>query len=330
MLIEAGLIGFTGWVLAEMIDAKQLFKYGMSEFEFNRRTKGLKNPNYTFILGYDEKGENLIWDTKVFPSLSITGVSNCGKSCLTTYLMKKSNMPIVLCNAYKDDYTGIDCTRIEEIEKIEEFIDYLLNVKTSDEPLLVVFDEMLTLMTYPKIAKKVHTLLTKNRHKQIFIIALFQELNKSLVPFKSLFTARLVMRQIQKSDIDSALGVTIEDYKPLQNREFILLSDDIYYGRTFDVEDNNSNRVEVVKENTTAAVNDVIEALDGEVIEEVEVIEEIKEVEPGVQEQALDLNYVAMVQEEIKNKPLSELIKEVDNVKEVKKPIPKKSTTKRK
>ena len=43
------------------------------------------------------------------------------------------------------------------------------------------------------------------------------------------------MRAIQVSDINSALGTTIEDYKPLKNREFILLSDDIYWGKTYDV-----------------------------------------------------------------------------------------------
>lgn len=319
MLIDLGILGLTGLILGEMIDVKQLFKYGFSEIEFKRRIKKIKNPDYTFILGYDKNEENILWDTKVFPSLSITGVSNCGKSCLVTYLMKKSNMPITLCNAYKDDFTGIDCTRIEDIVKIEEFIDYLLNEKSNDEPLLVVFDEMLTLMTYKKIAQKIHTLLTKNRHKQIYIIALFQELNKNLVPFKSLFTARLVMRQIQKSDVDSALGVTVEDYKPLQNREFILLSDDIYYGRTYDVEDDTVNKINEGEPNIE----------ESEIIEETEIIESaaVEKMTENIEE-ATNTSYVTLVKEEISNKSLSELVNEVDNVKEVTKPSKKTSKKK--
>ena len=69
----------------------------------------------------------------------------------------------------------------------------------------------------------------------LYVICIFQELNKTIVPFKSLFTARVVLRQIQKTDIDSALGTTLEEYKPLKNREFILLSDDIYKGITYSV-----------------------------------------------------------------------------------------------
>ena len=69
----------------------------------------------------------------------------------------------------------------------------------------------------------------------LYVICIFQELNKNVVAFKSLFTARVVLRQIQKSDVDSALGTTLEEYKPLKNREFILLSDDIYEGRTYSV-----------------------------------------------------------------------------------------------
>ena len=69
----------------------------------------------------------------------------------------------------------------------------------------------------------------------LYIICIFQELNKTVVPFKSLFTARVVLRQIQQSDVNSALGTTLEEYKPLKNREFILLSDDVYSGKTYSV-----------------------------------------------------------------------------------------------
>ena len=191
----------------------------------------------TLILGYTGLliKRPVTLDLKVFPSLSITGISNCGKSKLVQYLMQNNHMDKVLINAYADDFKGVKCRRIIDIEKIERFLDYLLEERNSNTSLLVVFDECLTLMSYKNIAKKLHTLLTKNRHKQIYIICIFQELNKTVVPFKSLFTARLVMRQIQASDVNSALGTTLEEYKPLQNREFILLSDNLYKGRTYNV-----------------------------------------------------------------------------------------------
>lgn len=305
MLIELGLLGLTGFCLGEIIDVKQLIGYGISEIEFKKKRNVIKEDCDTkFILGYDNKGNDIFWDIKVHPSISITGISNCGKSYLVTYLLQHANMPITLCNAYTEDFTGIDCKRIEDIGEIESYLDYLLNEKDNSEPLLVVFDEMLTLMTYKNIAKKIHTLLTKNRHKKIYVLGIFQELNKSLVPFKSLFTARLVMRQIQKSDIESALGITIEDYKPLQNREFILLSDDIYYGKTYDVNINKVQEDEL----------EVIEEHGPEITEEV-----ISEISNVITQEATNTTIQALVKEEIQNKSLSELVNEVDNLKGTKK-----------
>ena len=190
---------------------------------------------YDLVLGYKEsflKRVPITLDLKIFPSLSISGISNSGKSKLTEYILKHTNLEKVLVNSYKEDYKGIKCKKVT-LENTEKFLDLLLEGKLRNK--LIVFDECLTILSSKNCAKKLHTLLTKNRHLNLYIICIFQELNKSIVPFKSLFTSRLTMRMIQKSDVESSLGISLEEYKVLQNREFILLSDDIYFGKTYDI-----------------------------------------------------------------------------------------------
>lgn len=189
------------------------------------------------ILGADKKYTNraIAIDMREFPSMSITGITKSGKTKMAEYILKNTKMCKVLINAYEDDFLSVYCKRIVEIEEIEKYLDYLLLVKRFDNPLLVVIDETLSLLSYKSISKKLHLLLTKNRHKNLFLICLFQELNKYNCPFKSLFASRVAMRAIQTSDIISSLGTSLEEYPRLQNREFILLSDNIYFGKTYDI-----------------------------------------------------------------------------------------------
>ena len=189
------------------------------------------------ILGADKKYTNraIAIDMREFPSMSITGITKSGKTKMAEYILKNTKMCKVLINAYEDDFLSVYCKRIVEIEDIEKYLDYLLLIKKFDKPVLVVIDETLSLLSYKSISKKLHLLLTKNRHKNLFLICLFQELNKYNCPFKSLFASRVAMRAIQTSDIISSLGTSLEEYPRLQNREFILLSDNIYFGKTYDI-----------------------------------------------------------------------------------------------
>lgn len=174
-------------------------------------------------------------DMREFPSLSITGITKSGKTKMAEYILNKTKMAKVLINAYEDDFTSVKAKRITDIKEIGKYLDYLLEVKKFDKPVLVVIDETLSLLSYKEISKKLHLLLTKNRHKNLFIICLFQELNKYNCSFKTLFSSRVAMRSIQTSDIISSLGTSLEEYPRLKNREFILLSDNIYFGKTFDI-----------------------------------------------------------------------------------------------
>ena len=233
MLIDYGLFFFTAAAIKLLLDKLTITDliYDLINDTFS---KFGESSQYNILLGHSKtlSRRNITLNLKLFPSLSITGISGSGKTKMVEYILKHTSLKILLINAYKDDYSDLECLRINNITEIETFLDKALE-GLNKEPLLVVFDECLSLLSYKNISKKLHTLLTKNRHMDLYVICIFQELNKTIVPFKSLFTARVVLRQIQQSDVNSALGTTLEEYKSLKNREFILLSDDIYEGKTF-------------------------------------------------------------------------------------------------
>ena len=235
MLIDYGLFFFTAAAIKLLLDKLTITDL-FCDLLNDAFDKMSESSQYNIVLGHSKtlSRKNITLNLKMFPSLSITGISGSGKTKMVEYILRHTSLKILLINAYKDDYGDLNCSRINDITEIETFLDKALD-GLNKEPLLVVFDECLSLLSYKNISKKLHTLLTKNRHMDLYVICIFQELNKTIVPFKSLFTARVVLRQIQKSDIDSALGTTLEEYKPLKNREFILLSDDIYEGRTYSV-----------------------------------------------------------------------------------------------
>lgn len=235
MIIDYGLFFFTAVAIKLLLDKSTITDL-ICDLVSDAFDKMSESSEYNIVLGHSKtlSKKNITLNLKIFPSLSITGISGSGKTKMVEYILKHTSLKILLINAYKDDYGNLECSRINNITEIETFLDEVLE-GNNKEPLLVVFDECLTLLSYKNISKKLHTLLTKNRHMDLYVICIFQELNKSIVAFKSLFTARVVLRQIQKSDIDSALGTTLEECKPLKNREFILLSDDVYKGKTYSV-----------------------------------------------------------------------------------------------
>ena len=235
MLIDYGLFFFTAAAIKLLLDKLTVTDL-LCDLVSDAFDKMSESSEYNIVLGHSKtlSKKNITLNLKMFPSLSITGISGSGKTKMVENILRHTSLKILLINAYKDDYGDLECTRINNITEIEAFLDEALD-GNNKEPLLVVFDECLTLLSHKNISKKLHTLLTKNRHMNLYVICVFQELNKTIVPFKSLFTARVVLRQIQKSDVDSALGTTLEEYKPLKNREFILLSDDIYEGKTYSV-----------------------------------------------------------------------------------------------
>lgn len=191
---------------------------------------------YELILGHDILRKKITLNLKEFPSLSITGITGSGKSCLISAALTKNKADKVLLNAYDEDYKNIYFKkRITEADQIEAYLDYLLEIDRLDHFTIIVIDEALSLTAYKKISEKLKVLLSKNRHKNCAIVLLFQELNKTIVPYKSLIAARLSMRLLQQSDYQSALGISLDGGITLQNREFILVSGGIYFGKSYNL-----------------------------------------------------------------------------------------------
>ena len=98
----------------------------------------------------------------------------------------------------------------------------------------VVIDELLVLCIDKKISNAIKDLLAIGRHYNIFLIGISQRGCKSDLSFKDLFNARMTFKQVESSSYGAILGYSVED-KRLNKREFILASDDIYRGMTYDV-----------------------------------------------------------------------------------------------
>lgn len=209
MLIDYGILGLSGVLIYELIQSRI-------------KSHPIKT-NTTLKINKD-----IYLDLRYFPSLSVSGVTMCGKSYLVENMLKSSTLPITLMNAYENDYNTINCTRINNNIK-----EYLTNITSDKEPRIIVIDEVYSL---DKEALKILTvLLTKNRHYNKYFILIMQSLTKELAPFKSLLSARLVMRQLQSSDYLTSAGTDVTDYLPLKNREFILISDNIYKGKSMSI-----------------------------------------------------------------------------------------------
>lgn len=321
MLIELGIMGLTGMLLSEMIDLPQLFKYGMSEIEFKRRVK-LQPSNTKLILGVDEKGEIIDVDCAVDGHVLICGLSLCGKSRMAEYFLRdKKN--VVILNAFKKDFTVLkQAKRINGTKEIMNFLQTVLEGREEissneiKEPLFILIDEILVLSSKSKDAMKaIASLLADARHYGVFIIALTQEANKDVISCKNLFNIRVCMTMIDDSAFKVVLGAGIKDtFEIPKPREFIVFDNKgLRKGRTLDVK--HDDEIEVEEIAVAQEIKELNSDIKKEEIKEAEIIEEVEQV---IETESIDLSYINLVKEEIRNKPLSELLNEVENIKEVK------------
>ena len=101
-------------------------------------------------------------------------------------------------------------------------------------PLYIVIDELLVLCNNKKINKCILDILAVARHYNVYLIGIAQRGLSIDMSFKNLFNSRLCFRQVEETSYRAILGYSI-DNPNLQKREFILLSDYIYKGRTYDI-----------------------------------------------------------------------------------------------
>ena len=205
-------------------------------FELNKLDyhKNIKETDYTLTVGYSGiLRRKIVVDMKLTAHLLVCGLSGQGKSKCIEYAMKNKNC--VLLNAFREDFKSINCLRINDIEQILEFLE---NIKDQyqENPLYIVIDELLVLSQNKKITKSILNILATGRHYNIFLIGIAQKGTKQDIPFKDLFNSRLTFRQVEQSSYAAILGYYPEENLKLNKQEFVLFSDNIYRGRTYDVE----------------------------------------------------------------------------------------------
>lgn len=231
LLIDFGLIAGVG-----------VFTYGVADKyisdAFISLVGGHKsscNDDYKLVLGYSGKlvKKPIIVDMRSTPHLLCCGLSGQGKSRCIEYAIKGKD--VVLLNAFYDDFKTIKGRRIVGNENILKYLESLVKEPYKREkPLYIVIDELLVLCIDKKISNAIKDLLAVGRHYNIFCFGISQRGTKSDLSFKDLFNARMTFRQVEGSSYSAILGYSVED-KRLKKREFVLASDDIYKGMTYDV-----------------------------------------------------------------------------------------------
>ena len=191
--------------------------------------------DYELTLGYSGKliKKTIVVDMRSTPHLLCCGLSGQGKSRCIEYAIKCKD--VVLLNAFNDDFKSIKGRRIVGNEKILKYLESLTREPYKREkPLYIVIDELLVLCIDKKISNAIKDLLAIGRHYNIFLVGISQRGCKSDLSFKDLFNARMTFKQVESSSYGAILGYSVED-KRLNKREFILASDDLYKGMTYDV-----------------------------------------------------------------------------------------------
>ena len=193
------------------------------------------NDDKILTVGY-EKGlfkKPITVDMNVTPHLLCCGLSGQGKSKCIEYAVRGKD--VVLLNAFEDDFKSIKARRIIGNENILHYLEMLVREPYKrDKPLYIVIDELLVCCMDKKISNAIKDLLAIGRHYNVFVIGIAQRGTKTDLSFKDLFNARMTFRQVEESSYRAILGVSVEE-RNLKKQEFILMSDDVHFGRTYTV-----------------------------------------------------------------------------------------------
>ena len=195
----------------------------------------VKESEYTLKLGYNILHIPIIVDMKRLPHLLIVGLSNSGKSKIAEYALRGKDC--ILLNTFKDDFKSLKSRRIIGNDKILSYLQNTLNnIYYRDHPFFIVIDEILVLSKDKKINTAIQDLLSIARHYNIFLVCISQAGQKECVSYKHLFNCRLCMRMVNSTDYSVVLGVTPKNTTLVQ-RQFYLLSDDLYKGTSYLLKD---------------------------------------------------------------------------------------------
>ncbi len=195
-----------------------------------------KLDQYSLLIGHSGSllKKLIIVSMRISPHLLVCGLSGSGKSKMVESAIadKKS---VTLLNVFEDDFISIRGDRINGNENILDYLKSLVEAPYKRiEPLYIVIDELLVLCMDKKVNKAITDLLAIGRHYNIFVIGISQRGEKTELPYKNLFNARVCFRQVEESSYKAILGFSPED-KQLKHREFYLYSDEIARGKTYDL-----------------------------------------------------------------------------------------------
>lgn len=192
-------------------------------------------PNTQLLIGFDKLKRLIIADMLICPHVLISGLPNSGKSkCVYIILKNLRKANIIIYSGFKEDYKGINYREIIGEDNLNAFLDSILNnLYKREVPLYVVLEELGTIRN-KKTKDKIQELLCVARHYNIYIIGVIQIATKENCSFKDLFNTRIAFKQIGEQNYRVILGMPIEEeYRRLQQQEFIMLSDKLYFGKTY-------------------------------------------------------------------------------------------------
>lgn len=217
-----------------LIYAVAIVGYIVHEIDYlNKPFKPIELSSYDLLVGYNRK-KPIIANMLNTPHLLITGLSGQGKSkCLKAMLSNLRGANIVLCNAFREDYVGVQAKKLYGENFILAYISLLLeNIYVREKPLYIVLEELGTIKN-KKLIEKIQELLCIARHYNIFVIGVIQIATKEELKFKSYFNARCSFKQLDEAAYRVVLSTAVEE--KLDKREFVLLSDNLYVGRTYTI-----------------------------------------------------------------------------------------------
>lgn len=230
MLIDVSLfIGSVGVLSYEAIKIKDKISECLK-----RREQIISE--YDLVVGEDKLNRKIIVSMKETPHLLVCGLSGQGKSALVEFSVR-NKLDVIILNSFEEDFKTCNCKKISELGEIEEYLKFLLNEKKKYlVPKFIVIDELISLSINKNISKYIIQLLAIGRHYNIYLIGIAQRGLKTELPYKDLFNARLTFRQVESSSYRAILGGIKEDTNlNLKKRHFIMYSNDVVEGRTYDI-----------------------------------------------------------------------------------------------
>lgn len=186
------------------------------------------------LLGFDNKGRNIIIDMLKTPHALISGLSGQGKTGMLKVIIKNlKGADIVLCNAFSDDFKSFNLRKIYGEKDILAFLENLLEHKEKrKKPLYIIMEELGTIKDKALI-NTIKEFLCIARHFNIYVIGVIQIATKEELKFKSYFNSRISFKQQDLSSYSVALGCSVE--KDLSIQEFYLMSEGLKRGYTFTI-----------------------------------------------------------------------------------------------